>query len=87
VTASAACRATLRVRGKDDNAGIARVEVAKRRGGKPIASRRLAKANTRGKRSVSTTVRIPASVRTAYVRITAVAGNASAWKAIRRRAR
>lgn len=83
-SAAAARSSTLRVTGTDDNAGIRNVIVATKPGGKPIAQKGLARANARGKRTVTTTLRVPSSMRTLYVRVTDVAGNSSKWKLVRR---
>ena len=85
--AAAAASSQLRVTGKDDNAGIGEVVVARHRGGKPIAAKRLARRNARGKRTATTTLRVSRGLRTVYVRVIDVAGNASKWKVVRRHAR
>ena len=82
--AASAAGSELRVVGKDDNAGIREVIVANRRGGKPIATKRLARRNTRGKRTARATLRVSPKLRTVYLRVTDVAGNTSKWKTVRR---
>lgn len=82
--ARAARTAVLRATGRDDNAGIRQVEVAKRRGGKPILVRQMVGTYQRGKRKATARVRIRATLRKVYVRVTDVAGNHSKWRAVRR---
>jgi hypothetical protein len=77
--------ATLTVIGRDDNSGVSRIEVAARRGARAIATKQLATGNRRGRRTTKVAVRIRATVRVAWVRVTDVAGNRSAWKAARGR--
>ncbi|HST39504.1 MAG TPA: putative Ig domain-containing protein [Conexibacter sp.] len=77
--------ATLTVTGRDDNSGVSRIEVAARRGGRAIATKQLATGNRRGRRTTKVAFRIRPAVRVAWVRVTDVAGNRSAWKAGRGR--
>jgi hypothetical protein len=69
----------LRVTASDDNAGIRQVEVARTPRGRPFAIRPLAKANTRGKRRVSSDLVVRGASRVLYVRAVDVAKNASPW--------
>ena len=78
---------TLTITLRDDNSGIRQVTVAKRRGGRTIAAKRLARAGRLGRTTAKTAVRLPAGTRTAWVRVTDVAGNRSPWQAAQRRAR
>ncbi|ADB51745.1 putative Ig domain-containing protein [Conexibacter woesei] len=82
---SRAKKATLRVSVKDDNSGLRRVEVATRRGGRPIATKQLAPANHKGRRAASAQLRVPSGRGRLYVRVTDVAGNVSGWKAAARK--
>ncbi len=80
---AAARKKTVTVKATDNNTGVARIEIAKKKGGKPFLTRQLVAPNTMGKRKTMTKLKVAKSTKKAYVRVTDVAGNVSAWKALR----
>lgn len=85
VSSLAARRIALRLRAKDGNSGVARIQVRRGRRGAPFYNKRLTRLNKPGIRRLSRRFRLPAKTGRLYVRVFDAAGNHSHWKRITRK--
>jgi sugar lactone lactonase YvrE len=72
----------LRVRARDDNTGIAAVQVKKWRRGKAVLVKTLTRGE-QGRRRIDSRVKLRRGLKPAWIQVTDVAGNKSAWRPVK----
>ena len=70
----------VRVRARDANSGVARVQVSKSRSARGATTKRLVSRTRKGKRRLTTTVRMRIAPGRVWVRVADAAGNFSRWR-------
>jgi hypothetical protein len=78
---------TLKLRAKDNNSGVAQIQVRRGKSGKAFYSKRLTQRSRRGIRTLSKRLTLPLTSGDLYTRVLDAAGNASPWKKVKRGSR
>jgi hypothetical protein len=83
VTFAVARHRVLRVKARDGSTGVSAVKVKRRHAKRAFKTKQLAPAGSPAHSRVSTTVKLPAGLRSAYVRAVDAVGNKSRWRWIK----